>query len=229
MKTLRSIVHSRSFNIFVEGAILVSLVTFPFETLDTLGGFWHRWLRDTELFIIVFFTIEYVLRIVTEPKPLRYIFSINGIVDMLSFFPYYLVGADFRVIRIFRLFRLFRLAGNSSYASTMRKFRQAFMLMREELVVFLMISLSLLYVSATVIYYFEHEAQPEAFSSMFDGIWWSIITLTTTGYGDLYPITLMGKVFTTIMLIVGVGIIIIPSSLFAASFHKVNNRSHKKQ
>lgn len=222
MEKLRKIVKGNTFNIITEVLIVISLVTFPFETIIGLPSWIEKLLYYTELTIIILFTVEYILRIVVSKRPIKHIFSLNGIVDLLAFFPYYVIGADFRAIRIFRLFRLFRILNGTVYSDTLRDFKKAFVLIKNELVVFFMLSLSLLYISAVVIYYFENSAQPEMFSSMFDGIWWSIITLTTTGYGDLYPITIMGKIFTTLMLITGVGIVIIPSSLFAASFHKVN-------
>ena len=223
MEKLKLLVDGKVFNRIVEALIIISLVTFPFETLPNLPIVLKDILYYIEFTIIILFTIEYILRLIVAEKSLKRIFSASGIVDLLAFFPFYVIGADFRGIRIFRLFRMFRLFGSKVYSETLDKFKRAFHYSKFELLLFFLISLALLYVSSVIIYYFEHTAQPDNFTSMFDGIWWSIVTLTTTGYGDMYPITVAGKVFTAFMLIIGVGIIIIPASLFAQAFHKVNN------
>ena len=224
MKILKRIVEGKIFNVIIETFIIISLITFPFETLPNLTPQVTSILYHTELVIIIIFTIEYILRLIIAGNIIKRIFSINGIIDLLAFLPFYIVGADFRGVRIFRLFRMFRLFSTRIYTDTLDRFKQSFKSMKYELFVFLLISLALLYISGTIIYYFEHEAQPDKFQSMFDGLWWSIITFTTTGYGDLYPITVGGKIFTTFMLIIGVGVIIVPSSLFASTFHKLNNK-----
>jgi voltage-gated potassium channel len=102
----------------------------------------------------------------------------------------------------------------------MRHFTQAMLMAREQIILFMVITLVLIYFAAVGIYYFENEAQPEHFSSIFDSLWWSIVTLTTVGYGDVYPITVGGRMFTFFILLIGLGIVVIPTGIISSSLTK---------
>jgi voltage-gated potassium channel len=102
----------------------------------------------------------------------------------------------------------------------MRHFTEAMLLAKEQIILFMGVTLVLIYFAAVGIYYFENEAQPDHFSSVFDSLWWSIVTLTTVGYGDVYPITVGGKVFTFFMLLIGLGIVAIPTGIISSSLTK---------
>jgi voltage-gated potassium channel len=106
------------------------------------------------------------------------------------------------------------------YSSAMNRFTRAFKIAKEEIILFSVVTLMLLYLSAVGIYYFENEAQPEAFKSIFHSLWWASSTLTTVGYGDVYPITNGGKVFTFIILMIGLGIVAVPAGLLASALSK---------
>jgi voltage-gated potassium channel len=105
----------------------------------------------------------------------------------------------------------------------MRHFTKAMLMAKEQIILFMAITLVLIYFAAVGIYYFENEAQPEYFSSIFDSLWWSIITLTTVGYGDVYPITMGGRIFTFFILLIGLGIVAIPTGIISSSLTKVIN------
>lgn len=132
-----------------------------------------------------------------------------------------------RSIRIFRLLRLFRILKIARYNAAITHFATAFKSIKEEMVVFFTVTIFLLYVSGVGIYYFENAAQPEVVKSVFDGLWWAIITLTTVGYGDVYPITAGGKVFTFIILLIGLGIVAVPTGLLASALSKVKTDPDK--
>jgi voltage-gated potassium channel len=171
--------------------------------------------------VIGIFTVEYLLRLYASEKKLSFIFSFYGLVDLIAILPYYLfLGLDLRSMRAFRLIRLVRLLGMARYQKAMKRFKTAFSMAREEIVLFLFLTLILLYLSAVGIYYFEREAQPEEFASVFHSLWWAVATLTTVGYGDIYPITAGGKVFTFFMMIIGMGIIAVPAGLVASALTK---------
>ena len=129
---------------------------------------------------------------------------------------------DRTLIRIFRLFRLFRAFKLFRYSNAINRFRKAFKQIKEELTLFLFATCFLLYISAVGIYYFENQAQPEQFQSVFHCLWWAVGTLTTVGYGDLYPITIGGKIFTFFILMIGLGIIAVPTGLIASALTKEN-------
>ncbi|MFN3413092.1 MAG: ion transporter, partial [Thermoanaerobaculum sp.] len=165
---------------------------------------------------------EYLLRVLVAEKKTRYVFSFFGLVDLIAIAPFYLsTGLDLRALRAVRFLRVFRLLKLARYGQAMDRMRRAFLLVREELVLFLVAALIFLYISAVGIYFFEHEAQPERFASVFDGLWWAAVTLSTVGYGDVYPVTLGGRFFTVCILLVGLGIVAVPTGLFASALSRV--------
>jgi voltage-gated potassium channel len=148
---------------------------------------------------------------------------------LLAILPFYFsLGIDLRSIRAFRLLRLFRIFKLARYSMAVRRFHRAFAIAREELVLFGTAALIVLYLSAVGIYYFENAVQPEKFSSVFASLWWAICTLTTVGYGDIYPITTGGRVFTFFVVIVGIGLVAVPSGLLASALSKAREEDKEK-
>ncbi|WP_425077464.1 ion transporter [Psychroserpens sp. S379A] len=212
---------SRYFAFFIQALILISIVTFSIETIPNLKPQTKTILYVVEVFCVSVFTVEYVLRIyVADSKP-KFIFSFFGIIDFLAILPFYLsFGIDLRSLRALRFLRLFRVLKLVRYNKAMNHFMRAIKSAKEEIFLFLFVTLILIYFAAVGIYYFENEAQPEHFSSIFESLWWSIITLTTVGYGDVYPITVGGKVFTFFILIIGLGIVAIPTGIISSALTK---------
>ena len=212
---------SRYFAFFIQALILVSIVTFSVETIPNLKPSTKTILYVVEVCCVIVFTIEYVLRIyVADSKP-KFIFSFFGIIDFLAILPFYLsFGIDLRSLRALRFLRLFRILKLVRYNKAMNHFTRAIKSAKEEILLFVFITLILIYFSAVGIYYFENEAQPEHFTSIFDSLWWAIITLTTVGYGDVYPITVGGKVFTFFILMIGLGIVAIPTGIISSALTK---------
>jgi len=212
---------SKTFAIFIQCLILLSIITFSIETIPNLEPEVKSILYGIEVFCVVIFTIEYVLRIyVADSKP-KFIFSFFGIIDFLAILPFYLTfGVDLRSLRALRFLRLFRILKLVRYNRAMNHFTSAIKSAKEEILLFLFITLILIYFSSVGIYYFENEAQPEHFSSIFDSLWWAIVTLTTVGYGDVYPITVGGKVFTFFILLIGLGIVAIPTGIISSALTK---------
>ena len=221
---------SRSFALFIQFLIILSVITFSLETLPKLKPQTKDILHSIEIFCVVVFTLEYLARIyVADNKP-KFVFSFFGIIDLLAILPFYLsFGLDLRSLRILRMFRLFRLLKLVRYNKAMRHFTRAMIMAREQIILFMGVTLMLIYFAAIGIYYFEHEAQPEHFSSIFDSLWWSVITLTTVGYGDVYPITMGGRVFTFIILLIGLGIVAIPTGIISSSLTKVIDPDDEEQ
>jgi voltage-gated potassium channel len=213
----------RYFSFFIQGMIILSLITFSIETLPGLSPGSRKILRWIEYVTVAIFTVEYVLRIAVSEKPVKFIFSFLGIVDLMAILPFYVAtGIDLRSIRIVRLLRIFRLFKLFRYSRAILRFRRAFIMVKHELLLYLVATFFLLYLSSVGIYYFEHPAQPENFRSIFHSMWWAIATLTTVGYGDIYPITTGGKIFTFFILMIGLGIIAVPSGLLASALTKTD-------
>lgn len=211
----------RYFDNIVQILILISLISFSLETLPDNSDQFNILLKYIEIASVILFSIEYALRIYVSKKPFKYILSFYGFVDILAILPFYIAhGLDLRFLRIFRIFRVFRSLKLIRYNKAMRRFHLAAKIVKEELVLFLMVAAIFVFVAASGIYFFENEAQPEKFSSVFHSLWWAIVTLTTVGYGDVYPITIGGRIFTFFVLLIGVGIVAVPAGLIASALSK---------
>lgn len=205
----------------IQALIVLSLVAFAVETVPGLSQASRDVLFVFEIVTVGVFTLEYVLRVALCRPAGRYAFSFFGFVDLIAILPFYLsTGIDLRSVRAFRLLRLFRLLKLARYSSAMRRYHRAFMIVREELVLFGVTALIIFYLASVGIYYFENPAQPDVFASVFHSFWWAVATLTTVGYGDIYPITVGGKIFTFVVLIVGLGLVAVPTGLFASALSK---------
>jgi voltage-gated potassium channel len=211
----------RYFDFFIQILIILSLVSFSLDTLPDLSEKFREFLNIFENISIIIFSIEYLLRVYVSSKPFKYIFSFYGIIDLLSIFPFFINKfLDLRFLRVFRIFRVFRAFKLLRYNKAINRFRNAYIIVKEEILLFFIVTLILIFITSAGIYFFENEAQPEVFKSIFHSAWWSIITLTTVGYGDVYPITLGGKIFTFFVLMIGVGLVTIPAGLVATALSK---------
>jgi len=241
-KQLRSVIEDNTskkgkiFDYFIQVLILLSLIAFTIETLPDNSVKTINFLNGFELFCIIIFSIEYLLRVFVSKKPFKYIFSFYGIIDILAILPFYLKGAyDLRALRAFRIFRIFRALKLIRYNKALNRFHIAANIVKEEIILFLMITFIFIFIASAGIYFFEHNAQPEIFSSVIHSGWWAIVTLTTVGYGDVYPITMGGKIFTFFILLIGVGIVTIPAGLVASALSKAreleenNDKKHKDE
>ena len=151
----------------------------------------------------------------------KYIFSVYGLIDLISILPFYLNqfvkldGRFFRILRLFRLTRIFKLGRDSE---SLKLFIKALTAVKSELKFTLFLSILTILFSASAIYYLEHDAQPEKFSSITESVWWATVSLATVGYGDVYPITPGGKMFASIISLIGIGVVAIPTGIISASF-----------
>lgn len=227
MPTLKQVIEDsdtkagKTFDLFIQAVIVVSLVAFTIETLPDLSPTTRTFLRGIEIVSVTIFTVEYLARVLVASNRPAFIFSFFGIIDLLAILPFYLgLGLDLRSLRAFRLLRLVRIFKLARYSAAARRFHRAFLIAKEELALFLFATLIIIYLAAVGIYHFENPAQPEAFSSVFHSLWWAVSTLTTVGYGDIYPVTAGGKIFTFFILAAGLGIVSIPAGLVASALAK---------
>ena len=213
--------YGKGFDYFIQILIILSLLAFSLETLPNNSEWLMNFLNAFETVCVILFSIEYLLRIYVAKNPLKYIFSFYGFIDLLAILPFYLRGTlDLRALRAFRIFRVFRALKLIRYNKALHRFHLAARIVKEEVVLFLVITTIFLFLSSAGIFYFENEAQPAVFSSIFHSAWWAVVTLTTVGYGDVYPITVGGKIFTFFILLIGVGIVTIPAGLVATALSK---------
>lgn len=213
--------YGRTFDYVIEFLILASLIAYAIETLPNNPPTLQIALKRIETVSVVLFSLEYMLRIYIAKKPFKYIFSFYGVIDFLAILPFFLGAAiDLRSLRAFRILRIFRAFKLMRYNKALNRFSIAYQIVREEIILFLIVTTIFLFLASSGIYYFENTAQPESFASVFHSRWWAIVTLTTVGYGDVYPITLGGKIFTFFILMIGVGIVTIPAGLVASALTK---------
>lgn len=212
-------------------AIFVNLTVSLMYTFDHLEALWGPALLGIERVTVVFFAVDYILRVWTaqylrpdqsRPKAIwKYITSFTGLVDMLSFLPYYLPVffpsgvVAFRMLRVLRIFRLFRI---NAYYDSLNVITAVLAGKRQQLISSIYIIVVLMLASSLCMYSLEHEAQPEVFSNAFSGVWWSVSTLLTVGYGDIYPITTAGKIMGIFLTCLGVGMVAIPTGIISAGF-----------
>ena len=175
-----------------------------------------------DLAFMFLFTAEYLIRILGSYHRLNFVFSPLGIIDLIAILPFYIsIGTvDLKSLRIFRLIRLLKSLNIIRYTQTIKHFKDGIYGIRAELLTFSIITFFILFLASAGIYHFENQAQPEKFQSIPHCFWWAIVTLTTVGYGDMYPVTVAGKIFTVFILFIGLGMISVPSALLASSLVK---------
>lgn len=211
----------RLFDAAVLVLIVSSLISFSVETLPNLSAGTRDVLTAVERVTVALFSIEYVLRLIVADRKARFVFSFFGIIDLIAILPFYLsLGVDLRSVRAFRLLRVFRILKLARYGGAVARLQRAIVIAKEELVLFFSATLIVLFLSSVGIYYFERSAQPETFASVFHGMWWALATLTTVGFGDVYPVTLGGKLFTFVVLMLGLGIVAVPTGLIASALSR---------
>ena len=231
--------QSRLFDVLMTVAILLNLFIAIAETYEELDA--YRDIFDIlEAITVIGFTVEYFLRLWTsnllfphesgKSAIKRYVFSFDGIIDLLSFLPFYLPfflpsgAVAFRMFRIVRILRLFRVNAYSDALSVISKVLKR---KRDQILSSVFIVLILMVASSLCMYSVEHEAQPEIFKNAFSAFWWSVSTLLTVGYGDIYPITTLGKVLSIVITILGVGIVAIPTGIISAGFVEEYNNTRR--
>jgi voltage-gated potassium channel len=183
-----------------------------------------------EVFSVTIFTIEYLLRLwvsrldeEVNNSRMKFAFSTYGIIDLIAIVPFYLpmiIPIDLRIVRILRLLRLLRIFKLGRFSKSLKTINQVFKETKSDLSITLFIVVILLILSSTLMYFIENEAQPEKFASIGHSLWWSIATLTTVGYGDVYPITGMGKFLSSIIALIGIGFIALPTGIISSAFIK---------
>ncbi len=215
---------ARFFDSTILVLIILSIITYAISTLPNLSPLSVLILDLLDTIFYLVFTVELVFRLYASSKPLKYLLSFYGFIDLVTLLPFFLgTHLDLRSLRILRVFRLIKALKISRYNQALNRFRIALVLIKPELMLFSIISFIFMFFGAAGIYFFENAVQPENYSSVFSALWWSVITLTTIGYGDVVPMTTGGRFFTVILVFIGLGIVAIPSGLIASSLNKARS------
>jgi len=220
--------HGRGLAYAHQALIAASCIAIAVETVPGLPDWARRGLIRVEIAILVIFAAEYAVRVVGARRPLRYMVSFWGIIDLLSWLPL-LVALDpeWLALRALRLMRLMRVLKLLHANPALSRLQRALARSRGELAVFAMLGAVVLYIAAVGIYVFEHPAQPEVFSSIPKSAWWAVVSFTTVGYGDMYPVTAGGRVFTALVLFVGLGVIAVPTAVITSALISLQRQEER--
>jgi voltage-gated potassium channel len=222
----------RLFDLILLALILLSVLIVMMETVKGFDNKYHDYLVLMEWIITGLFTIEYLLRIISIKKPISYIFSFYGIIDLVAILPMYLsvffVGTSiFSVVRALRLLRLFKILNNPQFNSQSLHLKKAIKASQGKIVVFIYFVLISTIIIGSIMYLVEGEES--GFTSIPASIYWTIVTLTTVGYGDISPITPLGQFIASFVMILGYGIIAVPTGIVTAEIAKGVNHTNTKE
>jgi voltage-gated potassium channel len=231
------------FDVFMLAIIILNVGVVMLETVKSIEASYFFYLHIIDVVSVAIFTVEYGLRMwVSTENPrfhhpffgrLRHAFIPMSIVDLLAILPFYIpfvIAFDLRFIRILRLFRVVRILKLGHYSESIKTFEQVVKKRWHELAMAFFAIIVVIVMCSSVMYYAEHEAQPEKFASIPESLWWATITLATIGYGDVYPITPLGKVIGAIIALMGIAIYALPTGIIAAGFvEELHNRKSEKE
>jgi voltage-gated potassium channel len=232
---------SRIVNGFIFSLILINLILIILETEQKLFTRYASIFKFVDIFSVVIFTLEYLSRLFActeNPKyrrpvfgRIRFALSFYILIDLIAILPFYipmLITFDLRFIRIIRFFRIFRILKLHRYSKAMKTLISIFRGKKEELGITFFAIMIILIISSSLLYFVEHPVQPEVFTSIPAAMWWGISALTTVGYGDIYPVTMFGKFLSSVIAILAIGFVAIPTGILASGFtEKINNRIKK--
>ncbi len=225
---------SRIFDIFIIFLIMLNVLSVILESFQNLATTYNEIFRIFELFSITVFSIEIILRCYTSDLKckretklrslLAYIISPMAIIDLLAILPFYLpilIPIDLRFLRILRLTRILRVLKVNRYSRSLELIGKIIERKKSDLLVTTFITMLLLLLASSIMFYLENESQPESFPNIIASFWWAIATLTTVGYGDVYPITVLGKVVSGIIALLGIGLVALPTGIISSGFIEI--------
>lgn len=233
---------SNSFNTLLVALIVLNVLAVMLDTVQGIHSEYNTFFMYFEILSVGIFSIEYLLRLWTctcnelyrDPLKgrLSYMLSPLAIIDLLAILPFYLpmlIPVDLRFLRILRLIRIFRLFKLARYSESMKTFAAVLKDKKEDLLLALTLGGMLLVISSTLMFYAEHDAQPDKFSNIFDSLWWGVVTLATIGYGDVYPVTALGKIFGGLTAIAGIGMFALPAGILGSGFMEEMEKKRDKR
>jgi voltage-gated potassium channel len=226
------------FDYFIASLIVLNVIAIAIESLPSLNETHLKFLRVFEVVSLLIFSVEFLMRLYVAdlvfPRKtklssiLSFVFSPLGLVDLFAILPFYIpfiIPIDLRFLRLFRLFRFIRVFKITRYNKAMNLIVAVFKEKKGELGTTFFVAFIILVIASFLMYFIEGKVQPEVFKSVFSSFWWALSTLTTVGYGDIYPVTVMGKVISALVSILGIGIVALPTGIISSGFVSKLNQS----
>ena len=237
------------FNYFLASVIILSAIVMFAETFNNISPEGKRIINIVEIVVVIMFTIEYILRVYTADilypnknpvtSRLKYIFSFIAITDLLAFLPFYLSIAfkvDLRVFRFVRVLRIFGILKIHRFTDALGFVNRAIGRKKDQLLSSLFVVFVLMIMVSVMMFYIENPVQPEVFKNGFSGFWWAVVTLTAVGYGDIYPVTFLGQVLGSVISILGIGLVAVPTGIISSGFteeleeeRRAREKGHKEK
>lgn len=218
-------------NAIIIVLIILNVIAVILETVPSIHDSYIKLFLIFDSVSVIIFTIEYVFRVWSSNHDPRYKHSIHGrirymltpgaLIDLLAILPFYLhviIGLDLRVLRILRLFRFLRLFRLTAYMKSAKIVRNVFTNKASDLKLSFLLIIFLIIISSSLVYFAEHLAQPAVFTSIPETFWWAVVTVTTVGYGDMIPVTIIGKILTGIIALCGIALFALPAGIITAGF-----------
>lgn len=254
-KTVHGLLHpeivgnkrwDKAINIFIIILIILNVLAVMLETVPTIHDEPHerKFFKVFDLVSVIIFTIEYILRVWSSNHDekyghfikgrIKYMLTPGALIDLVAILPFYLgalIGFDLRVLRILRLMRFFRLFRLTSYMKSAQIIKDVFRKRKNELVLSFILIMFLIVLSSCAVYFAEHDdpVNKEKFNSIPATIWWAIVTLTTTGYGDMHPVTTLGKIMASVIMLTGVAIFALPAGIITIGFLEEFRKNKKAE
>ena len=230
------------FDYFIVTLIFLNVIAIVLESFVTLYYRYIEWFSLFEVISVITFTVEYLLRLWTadisyiQSKRVKSRFSFlvspMALIDLFAILPFYLpmiIPFDLRFLRMLRIIRFLRIFKLNRYSSAFHLVGKVLRKKKNELLVTIFITMMLLLIASTLIYYMENTAQPEAFPNIIASFWWAISTLTTVGYGDVYPVTAWGRLLSGIIAFIGIGLVALPTGIISSGFMQELSEEEKRE
>ncbi len=243
-KKIYNLLHTDTFIKSIYTLIIINVICLILESYKDIREQYGALLELIEVFSVIIFSIEYLLRFWTSDldkkytgnafvKRMQFAVSTFGIIDLIAILPFYLpfiFAFDLTIVRILRLFRLLRIFKIGRYSKSLKMINSILKETKAELMLTVFVTFILLVLSSTLMYYIESDDQPEKFANIGQAFWWSVATLTTVGYGDVYPVTGLGKFLSAIIALIGIGFVALPTGIISSAFiEKIQEERAKKK
>lgn len=219
-------------NSFLITVIVLNVLAVILETVESIHLAHKKFFHDFDTVSVIIFSIEYALRVWSAnyhdkykhsiKGRIKYIFSVGAIIDLIAILPWYLQaflgGLDLRMLRMFRLTRILRLFRLTAYTKSARMIFNIFKTRFNDLMLSFILTIFLIIISSCLVYFAEHQVPGTQFTSIPATIWWAVVTLTTVGYGEMYPVTIWGKIFAIFIMLAGVALLALPAGIITSGF-----------
>lgn len=219
-KKIFTFMNSTRYEIIILIPVFVACIATVLQSVTALEEQYGLFFDILDILLVIIFGLDYILSIYTAEDKLKYIFSVNGIIDLLSVVPALIPAStiDLKFLQVIRILRVVRVFKLDKYSEPLDIIKRVFIREKEILITTVSLAAIVVFITSVIVYSSENIVQPDKFPDIMTTMWWAISTVTTVGYGDMYPITVVGRIAGSLLVILGIGLIAIPSGVLSAGF-----------